>query len=368
MAAIRLEDLYKTYPGGHAAVSGLDLEIADGELVVLVGPSGCGKSTALRIVAGLETPTRGRVFLGEQDVTKHPPQDRDLAMVFQNYALYPHKSVRENLAFGLRMRGVRSELIAERVEQAAKTLGIESLLERKPAQLSGGQRQRVALGRALVREPRAFLLDEPLSNLDAQLRAETRAELARLHRRLGATMLYVTHDQEEAMTLSDRVAVMREGQLQQVAPPLEVYRRPANAFVGGFIGLPAMNFFRCSLREEGSKVRLECSAFILEVGNDQKLQTRGRDVLLGVRPQDLQIIDPTGADVTVRVDVVEPRGSEIVVHGELTGGNSNLQLTVVIPVETAVAVNDQIGLRFRPDRLHLFDAESGERISSQETQ
>ncbi|MGH7965888.1 MAG: ABC transporter ATP-binding protein [Candidatus Binatia bacterium] len=370
MAGIRLEQLDKTYPGGYVAVSGLDLEIAESELVVLVGPSGCGKSTVLRLVAGLETPTRGRVFLGEQDVTQSPPQDRYLAMVFQNYALYPHKSVRENLAFGLRMRGLGNELIAERVEQVARTLGIESLLGRKPAQLSGGQRQRVALGRALVREPHAFLFDEPLSNLDARLRAETRTELARLHRRLGATMLYVTHDQEEAMTLSDRVAVMREGRLQQIAPPLEVYRRPANVFVGGFIGSPAMNILRCALHEERGKVRLACPAFTLEMGHNQGLQARDREVLLGVRPPDLQIVDPAGADTIARVDVVEPRGSEIVVHVELREGGDDLKLTVVVPAEAAVAINDQIGLRFQPDRLHLFDAKSGERIPSyaQETQ
>jgi len=363
VAAIKLESLHKTYPGGHVAVTGLDLEIADGELVVLVGPSGCGKSTVLRLVAGLETPTRGRVRIGERDVTALPPQERDLAMVFQNYALYPHKNVRENLAFGLRMRGVRSELITERVERVAKTLSIESFLERKPVQLSGGQRQRVALGRAMVREPQAFLFDEPLSNLDAQLRTETRAELARLHRRLAATMLYVTHDQEEAMTLGDRVAVMREGRLQQVAPPLDVYRQPANAFVGGFIGSPAMNFLHCSLREEGGEIRLECPAFVVSIGENRDIEAKGKEVLLGIRPQDVQIVDPTEPDVTARVDVVEPRGSESVVHAEIASRNDSLRVTVVVPAETAVTANDQIGLRFRHGRLHLFDAENGKRLN-----
>lgn len=363
MAAIKLEHIHKTYPGGHVAVRGLDLEIADGELLVLVGPSGCGKSTVLRLVAGLETPTQGRVFLGEQDVTDLPPQDRDLAMVFQNYALYPHKSVRENLAFGLRMRGVHRDLITKRVERVAKTLGLESFLDRKPVQLSGGQRQRVALGRAIVREPQAFLLDEPLSNLDVQLRVETRAELARLHRRLAATMLYVTHDQEEALTLGDRVAVIRDGRLQQVAPPLEVYRQPANAFVGGFIGSPAMNFLRCSLRSEGGKMRLECPAFALAL-SEAPQGARGRDVLLGVRAHDLQIVEAHTADVTARVDVIEPRGNELVVHVELARGDGGVRLTVVVPPEPGITVGDQVGLRFRLDRLHLFDAESGERVSS----
>jgi multiple sugar transport system ATP-binding protein len=238
MASVRLEGIGKTYPNGHVAARGLDLEIQDGEFMVLVGPSGCGKSTALRMIAGLETPTEGRVLIGDKDVTMLPPQERDIAMVFQSYALYPHMTVRQNLAFGLRMRGAGREVTDRRVDEAARALALEAVLGRKPAQLSGGQRQRVALGRAIVREPKVFLFDEPLSNLDAKLRVETRAELARLHRRLGATVVYVTHDQEEAMTLGSRVAVMRDGFLQQVAPPMELYRRPANQFVAGFVGSP----------------------------------------------------------------------------------------------------------------------------------
>src|SRR5262245_46252824 len=250
MAAIRLDQVEKVYSNGQVAARGLDLEAADGEFLVLVGPSGCGKSTALRMVAGLETPTRGRIVIGGRDVTSLPPQERDLAMVFQNYALYPHKTVRQNLEFGLRMRQTSAAVIAERVTRVAHSLGIESYLERRPSQLSGGQRQRVALGRAIVREPQAFLFDEPLSNLDARLRVETRAELARLHRRLGATMLYVTHDQEEAMTLGNRVAVLRDGRLEQVAPPMDIYRRPANRFVAGVMGPPAMNLLPCTLRRD----------------------------------------------------------------------------------------------------------------------
>ena len=241
MASVLLDKVWKTYPNGHVAARGVELAIEDGEFMVLVGPSGCGKSTALRMIAGLETPTQGRVLIGDRDVTEVPPQERDIAMVFQSYALYPHMTVRDNLGFGLRMRGTSPAGIAERVEVAAKALGLEKVLDRKPGQLSGGQRQRVALGRAIVREPMVFLFDEPLSNLDAKLRLETRAELARLHRRLAATMVYVTHDQEEALTLGTRVAVMSEGRVEQVGPPLEVYRRPETMFVATFVGSPAMN-------------------------------------------------------------------------------------------------------------------------------
>jgi multiple sugar transport system ATP-binding protein len=363
VAAIGLRNIHKTYPGGHVAVQALDLEIADGEFLVLVGPSGCGKSTVLRLVAGLETPTQGRIFIGEQDVTDLPPQARDLAMVFQNYALYPHKSVRENLAFGLRMRRASADLIRKRVAEVATILGLESLLDRKPVQLSGGQRQRVALGRAIVREPQAFLLDEPLSNLDVTLRVETRAELARLHQRLGATMLYVTHDQEEAMTLGDRIAVLRDGRLQQAAPPLEVYRRPANAFVGGFIGSPAMNVLPCQVRSEAGKIWLENPAFIVELPSDQHLSPQTRTVLLGVRPHDVQLTAPTETAIAGRVDVIEPLGNELIVHVEIQGGKKSQKLTAAVSAETQVAVGDQPGLSFRPDRLHLFDEKSGERVN-----
>ena len=362
MATIRLENIHKTYPGGQPVVSGLDLEVTDGELVVLVGPSGCGKSTVLRIVAGLETPTRGHVFLGEHDVTALPPQDRNIAMVFQNYALYPHKSVRENLMFGLRMRNVPSPLITERVERVAATLGIASLLDRKPAQLSGGQRQRVALGRALVREPDAFLLDEPLSNLDVKLRIDTRAELARLHRRLGATMLYVTHDQEEAMTLGDRVAVLHHGRLQQMAPPLDVYRRPANLLVAGFLGSPTMNLIHGELDEERGSVRFKCSAFVLAINDTYRLQAKRRDVVLGVRPQDVEVASSLEADVTARVDIIESRGNDLIIYLELIAGNGEHTLTIVAPPEGDVAIEDRLSLRFRRDRLHFFDPDSGTRL------
>jgi multiple sugar transport system ATP-binding protein len=362
MAAIRLEGVEKVYPNGHVATRGLDLEIADGEFLVLVGPSGCGKSTALRLVAGLETPTRGRILIGEQDVTALPPQERDLAMVFQSYALYPHKTVRQNLEFGLRVRRTDPAVIARRVEEVAKVLGIEALLERRPGQLSGGQRQRVALGRAMVRQPRAFLLDEPLSNLDARLRVQTRAELARMHRQLGATMLYVTHDQEEAMTLGDRVAVLRDGLLQQAAPPMEVYRRPANVFVAGFIGSPAMNFFRCAARREDGALLLESPLFRLALDGGPQGQI-SEEVLLGVRPQDVRQADPAGADLTARVDVIQPLGSEAVVHLEVAEEKGSGQVVAVLPTEAPLAVGDLIGIRFPRDRLHLFDASAEGRLN-----
>ena len=368
MASVRLQGIHKTYPNGHVAVRGIDLDIADGELVVLVGPSGCGKSTVLRTIAGLESPTQGRVFIDDQDVTKLPPQDRDVAMVFQNYALYPHKTVRKNLAFGLRMRGVRSDLIAERVQRVARSLELDQVLDRRPAQLSGGQRQRVALGRAIVREPKAFLLDEPLSNLDAKLRVQTRAELARLHRQLGATMLYVTHDQEEAMTLGDRIAVLLDGQLQQVGPPLEAYERPANSFVAGFIGSPAMNFFPCTVSGDGENARLEGPGFSLELDPTHHLPlTTHSSLLLGVRPHDIRLVAPSAADVCGRIDMIEPLGRELVIHLAVQGTVAETEVRFMAAAETAVAVNDRVGGRFHRDRLHLFDAKTTRRVEWQST-
>jgi multiple sugar transport system ATP-binding protein len=345
MASVRLEQVRKVYPNGHIAAHGLDLEIPDGEFMVLVGPSGCGKSTALRMIAGLETPTSGHILIGDQDVTDLPPQKRDIAMVFQTYALYPHMTVRENLAFGLRMRRANQSTIDQRVEEAARVLALEPVLGRKPAQLSGGQRQRVALGRAIVREPKVFLFDEPLSNLDAKLRVETRAELARLHRRLGATVVYVTHDQEEAMTLGSRVAVMRDGFLQQVAPPMELYRRPANRFVAGFVGSPAMNFLPAELMSGVSP------------------SPRGAAATLGVRPHDVTIVPRGSGDLDAWVDVVEPRGSELLVYLRLGSDHGGPELRVVAPPEPAVDPEQAVGVRFDRSRLHWFEGENGRRIS-----
>jgi multiple sugar transport system ATP-binding protein len=343
MASVRLQRVRKTYPNGHVAAQGLDLEIVDGEFMVLVGPSGCGKSTALRMVAGLETPTEGQIFIGDREVTDLPPQERDIAMVFQTYALYPHMTVRENLSFGLRMRGAERSVIERRVQEAARALGLEPVLSRKPAQLSGGQRQRVALGRAIVREPKVFLFDEPLSNLDAKLRVETRAELARLHRRLGATVVYVTHDQEEAMTLGSRVAVMKDGFLQQVAPPMELYRRPANRFVAGFVGSPGMNFLTAPILKS-------------------EAPGGGTGLTLGVRPHDLTIVPRGTGDVDAWVDVVEPRGSELLVYLRWGADAGDAELRVVAPPEPAIEAERFVGVAFDRSRLHWFETGSGKRI------
>ena len=356
MAAIQLENIGKTFPNGHVALADLTLRIADGELLVLVGPSGSGKSTALRVIAGLEAPTSGRVAIDGRDVTDLPSQERDLAMVFQSYALYPHKSVRDNLAFPLRVRGAGAAEITARVEQAAATLGIAELLARKPGQLSGGQRQRVALGRALVREPRAFLLDEPLSNLDPRLRTRTRSELALLHRRLSATMVYVTHDQEEAMTLGSRIAVMNGGALQQVAPPMEVYTRPANIFVAGFIGAPAMNLLG-GTAAGGDRVHLAAGEAILDIPH---ACSPGTKLIVGVRPQDIVVAAAGVADLQGTVEVVEPRGNDAVVHVRVADRSE--ALVVVVDAERIVTQGDTIGLRLRRDRLHLFDARTEARI------
>jgi multiple sugar transport system ATP-binding protein len=343
MASVRLEGVRKTYPNGHVAAQGLDVEIADGEFMVLVGPSGCGKSTALRMIAGLETPTAGRILIGDRDVTPLPPQERDIAMVFQTYALYPHMTVRENLAFGLRMRGAARNTIDRRVEEAARALALEPVLARKPAQLSGGQRQRVALGRAIVREPKVFLFDEPLSNLDAKLRVETRAELARLHRRLGSTVIYVTHDQEEAMTLGSRVTVMLDGFIQQVAPPMELYRRPANRFVAGFVGSPAMNFLPGQI-----------------VADLDQAPRSGLE--LGIRPHDIGIVPRGSGDLDAWVDVVEPRGSELLVYLRLGSDHGGPELRVVAPPEPTIEPERVVGVKLDRSRMHWFEETSGKRV------
>jgi ABC-type sugar transport system ATPase subunit len=346
MASVLLEQVWKTYPNGHVAARGVELAIEDAEFMVLVGPSGCGKSTALRMIAGLETPSRGRVLIGDRDVTEVPPQERDVAMVFQSYALYPHMTVRDNLGFGLRMRGTPPARIAERVDVAAKVLGLAAVLDRKPGQLSGGQRQRVALGRAIVREPMVFLFDEPLSNLDAKLRLETRAELARLHRRLAATMVYVTHDQEEALTLGTRVAVMNEGRVEQVGPPLEVYRRPETLFVATFVGSPAMNLLPADL-----------------LPNRAADATASAGGILGVRPHDIAVVAAGSGDSDALVDVVEPRGSELLLYLRLGTGGEGPEIRVVTPPDLDVAPDRVVGLRFDRGRLHLFDRNTGRRMN-----
>jgi ABC-type sugar transport system ATPase subunit len=348
MASITLDSVRKNF-GGRRAVCGVSLDIPDGELMVLVGPSGSGKSTVLRLIAGLEQPTSGRVSIGGRDVTGLPPQGRDLAMVFQSYALYPHLSVRDNLSFGLRMRRVAPAEIEPRIVQAAELLGIEGLLDRKPSQLSGGQRQRVALGRAIVREPQAFLLDEPLSNLDPGLRFDTRTQLARLHRRLKATMVYVTHDQEEAMTLGTAIAVMKDGAVEQTGRPMAVFDRPSNTFVAQFLGSPAMNLLRGAVAPA-----LESLA----------PPDRRADVLFGIRPHDIAIGSPEEAEVDARgvVETVESLGSARIVH-IAAGDPERVVVRVVVPRDARVAPDETVGLRFRRDRVHVFDARTGCRLN-----
>jgi ABC-type sugar transport system ATPase subunit len=354
MSSIHLEGLTKRF-GDDIALHPLDLEIREGELMVLVGPSGSGKSTALRLIAGLDRPSGGRILIGGRDVTDLPPQDRDVAMVFQSYALYPHMTVRENLGFGLKMRRVDRAQAARRVEETAGALGIEALLHRRPAQLSGGQRQRVALGRAIVREPAAFLLDEPLSNLDARLRTRTRAEIARLHRRLGTTTVYVTHDQTEAMTLGDRVAVLEGGVLQQVASPPDLYERPANRFVGEFIGSPAMNLIAGWVTMTENGALFESSGVRLQLPD----RTAMGDVLLGVRSHDLRLSSEGDVFATGVVEVVEWLGNERLIHLTLVSGDA---LVVADTSQAPVEVGDEVGVAVDGSRIHLFDRGSGQRI------
>ncbi len=327
MAAVTFARVSKSYDGGARAVDDLNLDIADGEFMILVGPSGCGKSTALRMIAGLEEITDGDLSIGERRVNDVAPGDRDVAMVFQNYALYPHMSVRENMAFALQMQKVRKPEIARRVDEAAKILGLSELLERKPKALSGGQRQRVAMGRAIVREPKVFLMDEPLSNLDAKLRVQMRSEIIRIQQRLGTTMVYVTHDQVEAMTMGDRVAVMRKGVLQQVASPQELYDRPANLFVAGFIGSPSMNMVLATLEREDDAARSHMVARFgshslsideAAIASHPGLKTRvGNQVILGIRPEHFSDATDQDSDATclvVTVDLFEAMGAETFLH------------------------------------------------------
>jgi multiple sugar transport system ATP-binding protein len=360
MAELRLCELDKHFPDGTRALDRVSLTAADGELLVLVGPSGCGKSTALRVVAGLERPSAGQVWIGAREVTRLPPQERDVAMVFQSYALYPHKSVRENLAFGLRVRGTPRAALERKVAEVAEVLELTPLLARKPGELSGGQRQRVALGRAIARAPQLFLLDEPLSNLDARLRLQTRAELAQLSRRLGTTMLYVTHDQEEAMTLGHRVAVMRAGRVEQVGAPLEVYQRPASLFVAGFLGAPPMNFLPGSVESSG----VRGPGFVLALAGTAGLPAR---VVVGVRPHDLALVPAGEGDLRGAVEWREALGRDVVCHLRPEGAPAAMVFRVLAPAEDAPALGEVVSVRFRADRVHLFDETSGERLDQRRT-
>jgi multiple sugar transport system ATP-binding protein len=360
MASVKLDRVHKVYGNGFVAVHELSVETGDGEFVVLVGPSGCGKSTTLRMIAGLETITGGTLSIGDRVVNEVPPRDRDIAMVFQNYALYPHMSVYDNLAFGLKLRKLPRAEIDRRVRRAAATLDIAPILERKPAQLSGGQRQRVAVGRAIVREPQVFLFDEPLSNLDAKLRAQTRKEIARLHRHLGATMIYVTHDQVEAMTLGDRIVVMDGGHVQQIASPLELYERPVNRFVAGFIGSPAMNFIEGRLVRDGQAHFVSADGHVRFAVDDRIVQAQSPDsVTAGIRPEHLRLVSESDpARVSAILDVVEPMGNELILYARTDGH----ELVARVPPAKPPEPGSTIHLGIDSARVHLFDGANGKAI------
>jgi multiple sugar transport system ATP-binding protein len=362
MARVVLENVSKVYAGGTVAVDRACLSVEDREFVVLVGPSGCGKSTTLRMVAGLEAITSGAVSIDGRIVNDVPPKDRDVAMVFQSYALYPHMSVFDNLAFALKIRRLDRAEIRRRVEEAADVLGIRDLLQRRPRELSGGQRQRVAVGRAMVRRPKAFLFDEPLSNLDARMRVQMRAEILRLHERLGATMIYVTHDQVEAMTMGDRIVVMKDGRIQQAAMPMELYARPANAFVASFIGSPPMNLVRGRL--EGAGAHLVFVAGLLRVppgpASRERLAGReGQEILLGLRPEDLSLARPGEAGTEglgeAAVELVEPTGAEAYVHLRA----AEATLVARVPAGHAPHPGTTVRILADPARAHFFDPADG---------
>jgi multiple sugar transport system ATP-binding protein len=362
MASVTFDHVTKAYTDDVVAVNDLDLLIKDGEFLVLVGPSGCGKTTALRCLAGLEVITDGQIKIDDRIVNRVPSKDRNIAMVFQSYALYPHMTVYDNLAFGLKLLKTPKQEIRRRVEEAAKILNLERFLDRKPRALSGGQRQRVALGRAIVREPAAFLMDEPLSNLDAKLRVQTRAEILRIQQRLGTTTVYVTHDQVEAMTMGDRIAVMSDGVLQQVGPPPELYERPVNKFVAAFIGSPAMNF--ATVRADQGKLKLGEQLLHLS-GSRAKIaeQRHGKQLEIGFRPEDLEIANGRGDGAVhfpAKVDVVEYLGKQELLHAQ-TEGN---EIVALVSSDRKVQVGDSVEFTIPNDKLHLFDPETEESLVS----
>jgi multiple sugar transport system ATP-binding protein len=376
MARVKLEGIRKMYQNSVVAVHGVDLDVADGEFVVLVGPSGCGKSTTLRMIAGLESITDGKLYIGDRLVNDVPPKNRDIAMVFQSYALYPHMTVRDNLAFALKLRNTPKQEIDTRVNQAAKILGIEEFLDRTPRQLSGGQRQRVALGRAIVRQPQVFLFDEPLSNLDAQLRVQMRREIARLHQELTATMIYVTHDQVEAMTLGDRIVVMSKGHVMQIDTPMNLYDHPRNRFVAGFIGSPAMNFIEGRItRDNPPQFVAEGDAFTLDVPPSPAERLAGLDdrpITLGIRPEDVSVAMESGPTLfsgestivhppitaPARLELVEALGNEVFIYATV-GPNT---ITARVAPQPLPSLGKPITLAFDLAKAHFFDRESGNRV------
>ena len=365
MANVSLKNIYKIYAGGVQAVSNFNLDIEDREFIVLVGPSGCGKTTTLRMVAGLEEISDGELYIGDKLMNDVAPKDRDIAMVFQNYALYPHMTVYDNMAFGLKLRRMPKAEIDRRVKEAAKTLSIDHLLTRRPKALSGGQRQRVALGRAIVREPKVFLMDEPLSNLDAKLRVQMRAEIIRLHQRLNTTFIYVTHDQTEAMTMGTRIVVMKDGFIQQVDNPQNLYNKPVNLFVAGFIGTPPMNFFDVKLEKEGNDLFVVFGPNKLKVPEARAAQVDtsyvGKEVVMGVRPEDLhddqEFIERLASSVaSAKVDVVELMGAETNLYLLFEGKDS--AVTAVVDARSLSRTGDTIKIAFDLYNVHLFDKET----------
>lgn len=362
MAGIKLQHIYKHYSDTVTAVKDFNLDIKDKEFIVFVGPSGCGKSTTLRMVAGLEEISEGDLYIGDRRVNDVAPKDRDIAMVFQNYALYPHMNVFDNMAFGLKLRKFKKEEIKKRVDEAAKILGIENLLDRKPKELSGGQRQRVALGRAIVREPQVFLMDEPLSNLDAKLRVQMRAEITKLHQRLQTTIIYVTHDQIEAMTMADRIVIMKDGIIQQVGSPKEVYDFPDNVFVGGFIGSPAMNFLNGKLEDGIFKVGDQS----LKVPADKMKLIKGyigKDIILGIRPEDIHdepafIESSKDTVVNALIEVAELMGAETYLYSKLAGND----FVARVDSRTDIKNGQSLQLAFNMTKVHFFDPQTEERI------
>ncbi|MDR0983872.1 MAG: sn-glycerol-3-phosphate ABC transporter ATP-binding protein UgpC [Ruminococcus sp.] len=378
MASLSLRNMYKKYPGGVVAVSDVNLEIQDKEFIILVGPSGCGKSTTLRMIAGLEDISEGELYIGDKLCNDVAPKDRNIAMVFQNYALYPHMTVYENMAFGLKLRHVPRDEIARKVEEAAKILNLTELLQRKPKAMSGGQRQRVALGRCIVRDPQVFLLDEPLSNLDAKLRAQMRTEISKLHKKLGTTFIYVTHDQTEAMTMGDRIVVMKDGFIQQTDTPQELYDRPCNKFVASFLGSPQMNFIDAKLAEKNGKItatfgipatRKNPNALIFDIElpksklTDEVKKYVGNDVILGIRPEHIYdepetISKAATGLVQATVELTELMGAEKYLY--LTVGDNNI--TARVKPHSASKIGDSIKIVFDPEKIHLFDKETEKTI------
>ncbi|NLP13287.1 MAG: sn-glycerol-3-phosphate ABC transporter ATP-binding protein UgpC [Clostridium sp.] len=364
MASVKLKGIYKRYPGGVTAVNDFNLDIEDKEFIILVGPSGCGKTTTLRMVAGLEEITEGELFIGDKLVNDVAPKDRDIAMVFQNYALYPHMSVFDNMAFGLKLRKMPKDEIKRRVLEAAKILDIEHLLERRPKALSGGQRQRVALGRAIVRDPKVFLMDEPLSNLDAKLRVQMRTEISKLHQRLQTTFIYVTHDQTEALTMGTRIVVMKDGYIQQVDTPNNLYERPINMFVAGFIGSPQMNFVNAKVEKRGEEIHLLFGKEDIKLpeGKAKKLEGSeyvGREVVIGIRPEDIHdeavyLESMSDSIVNAKVEVVEMLGSETLLYTEV----GDVDFTARVNPRTKARAGDVVKLALDTNKIHIFDKET----------